>query len=473
MEKVVNKESVISNASETQKNGPRSSWTSSTGNPTTPLLQTKLSVGAVDDPLEKEADETADRVMRMPDHSFIQRKCQECEKEEKLQRKPANDDVTPVIQTKSDSSPAVAESTASSIESSTGKGSPLDQDTHAFMSSRFNSDFSGVNIHTNSEAVQWNQDLGARAFTMGSDIYFNQGQYHPYAEDGKRLLAHELTHVLQQKGNGTLNVQRQMVSEPKPDFVDQRDGAPHATTCGAPSNCPKTFCQPYKSENLARSQRDKMMLVLQIGIGAAVNSRVVPLWSQYLMGGSPPQDLSSKFGADFAASPTTASTTTFLVDALRQNLIASPPSFPAGLAAVVVDLKSTIGSEISAINTAGGTNEMNFNYPSDIAGNLAGGIGDNQTACVSGAQPSPFNDERLATGIATVIKDGAGNLTVYPLINYTVKDTIDLCPGNCGTSKEQIATVPMSQFEATGISGDVPFTVNFSAAPPPFKIPHP
>ena len=116
---------------------------------------------------------------------------------------------------------------------------------------------------------------------------------------------------------------------------------------------------------------------------------------------------------------------------------------------------------------------MNFNYPSDIAGNLAGGIGDNQTACVSGAQPSPFNDERRATGIATVIKDAAGNLTVYPLINYTVKDTIDLCPGNCGTSKEQIATVPMSQFEATGISGDVPFTINFSAAPPPFTILHP
>lgn len=473
MEKVVSKASVTSKASNTQEKDPKPNWSSSTKNLARPLLQTKLDVGAIDDPLEKEADDTAAHVMRMPDHSFIQRKCQACEKEDKLQRKPADEDELSHIQRKSDSSIPVADSTANAIESSSGKGSPLDQHTNAFMSSRFNKDFSGVKIHTNSEAVRLNQDLKARAFTTGSDIYFNQGQYQPTSEDGKRLLAHELTHVVQQKGKARFGLQRQMASEPKPDFVDQRDGAPHATTCGAPSNCPKTFCQPYKSENLARSQRDKLMFILLAGIGAAVNSRVVPLWSEYLMGGSPPQDLSSKFGNDFAASPTTASTTSFLVNSLKRNLTASPPSFSGGPAVVVVDLKSTIGPEITEINTAGGTNEMNFNYPSDIAGNLAGGIGDNQTACVSGAQPSPFNDERRATGIATVIKDAAGNLTVYPLINYTVKDTIDLCPGNCGTSKEQIATVPMSQFEATGISGDVPFTINFSAAPPPFTILHP
>ena len=472
MEKVVKKESGVVNPSSAQKNILGLTSISRTRNLTAPTIQTKLSVGAIDDPLEKEADDTADRIMRMPDHSFIQRKCHDCEKEETLHKKPAGGKVNPITQTRSDPGLAVSDSTESSIKSSSGKGSPLDQHTNAFMSSRFNNDFSGVKIHTNSEAVNYNQDLNARAFTLGSDIYFNQNQYQPSSEDGKKLLAHELTHVVQQEGSPTFYLQRQMASEPKPDFVDQRDGAPHATNCGAPSHCPKTFCQPYKSENMARSQRDKLMLVLLAGIGAAVNSRVVPYWSDYLMGGSPPQDLSAKFGADFAASPTTASTTTFLVDSLRRNLTVSPPSFPGGLSVVVVDLKSIIGPEIAAINTAGGTKEMNFNYPSDIAGNLAGGIGDNQTACVSGAQPSPFNDERLATGIATVIKDGSGNLTVFPLINYTVKDTIDLCPGDCGTSTEQIATVAMSQFEATGISGDVPFTVNFSAAPPPFTIPN-
>ena len=56
----------------------------------------------------------------------------------------------------------------------------------------------------------------------------------------------------------------------------------------------------------------------------------------------------------------------------------------------------------------------------------------------------------------------AGLNTIVPFLD-SVRDTIDLCPGDCGTSLEQIATVPMSQFEATGIAGDVPFTVEFPA----------
>jgi hypothetical protein len=431
------------------------------------VVQTKLDVGSVDDPLEKEADSMADAVMRSPDHSFIQRKCEACEKEEKVQKKEMS---TEAKQPKGTIS--ASESTERAIDSSSGKGTALDQQTKSFMSGRFGNDFSGVKIHTDSEAIQMNRDLKAKAFTTGSDIYFNQGQYQPHSDDGKRLLAHELSHVVQQREGKKDNIRRQMVSEPKPDFVDQRDGAPKATTCGGPSNCPDTFCKPFKSENMARSQRDKSMMFLLAGIGATVSSRVMPLWSEYLLGGSPPQNLSSKFGGDFAASPTTAKTTNFLVDALKRNLTASPPTFPAGLSTTVIDLKSIIGTEISEINTSGAKNEMNFNFPSDIAGNIAGGIGDNQTTCMSGAQPSPFNDERLATGIATVIKTGTGDLNVFPLINYIVKDTIDLCPGNCGTSMEQIATVSMSQFEATGISGDVPFTIEFSAAPPPFIIKH-
>jgi hypothetical protein len=65
---------------------------------------------------------------------------------------------------------------------------------------------------------------------------------------------------------------------------------------------------------------------------------------------------------------------------------------------------------------------------------------------------------------------------VQPFLTYTVKDTIDLCPGDCGAKKEQIATIPMSQWEATGISGDVPFFVDFPAPPVstlPFSIPKP
>jgi hypothetical protein len=115
---------------------------------------------------------------------------------------------------------------------------------------------------------------------------------------------------------------------------------------------------------------------------------------------------------------------------------------------------------------------MNFNVIGDIPGNIAGGIGKDQAANPIGAQPSPQNDARIVKGDVTVI-DGGANLMVIPNLTYTVKDTVDLCPGDCGAAKEQTATIPMSQWEATGISGDVPFTVDFPALVMPFMVPKP
>lgn len=170
------------------------------------LLQTKLNVGSPDDPLEKEADAVADRVMRMPEENFIQRKCSSCEQEEEKQahRKPISESITSFIQAKHNAEKVSAsDETSQSIQSSKGNGSPLGSDIQTFMSDRFNNDFSGVSIHTDSNAVQLNRDLNARAFTVGNDIYFNQNEYQPQSSEGKQLLAHELTHTLQQ-GENTL-----------------------------------------------------------------------------------------------------------------------------------------------------------------------------------------------------------------------------------------------------------------------------
>ena len=161
-------------------------------------IQPKLTVGAPDDPYEKEADSVADKVMRMPDNHFVQRKCAHCEEEEKLQRKPLGESITPYIQRKSDSTPAVSNSTSQSIESSRGGGSRMDNHTESFMSNRFGSDFSNVKIHNDGHSARLNRELNAKAFTVGSDIYFNDGQYQPGSSSGKHLLAHELTHVVQQ-----------------------------------------------------------------------------------------------------------------------------------------------------------------------------------------------------------------------------------------------------------------------------------
>ena len=88
----------------------------------------------------------------------------------------------------------------SRLASGKGSGSPLDNQTRSFMESRFGNDFSGVRVHTDSSSVSMNKELGAQAFTHGNDIYFNSGKYNPGSSDGKKLLAHELTHTIQQTG---------------------------------------------------------------------------------------------------------------------------------------------------------------------------------------------------------------------------------------------------------------------------------
>ena len=84
------------------------------------------------------------------------------------------------------------------IESSRGGGQSLDRGVQAQMGQALNADFSGVRVHTDAGADGLNQSLSARAFTTGRDIYFRQGEYNPGNSGGRELLAHELTHVVQQ-----------------------------------------------------------------------------------------------------------------------------------------------------------------------------------------------------------------------------------------------------------------------------------
>jgi Domain of unknown function (DUF4157)/Annexin len=170
-------------------------------------LQCKLEIGSVKDPLEAEADAMADRVMRMPDTPLVQRKCAGCEEEkEKLQRKPLAASITPFIQTKGAEDGTASDAVTSQINATKGSGNDLDGNTKSFMESRFGADFSNVKIHTDDDAVQMNRELGAQAFTVGNDIFFNSGQYAPDSGSGKHLLAHELTHTVQQ-GNAS-SIQR-------------------------------------------------------------------------------------------------------------------------------------------------------------------------------------------------------------------------------------------------------------------------
>jgi uncharacterized protein DUF4157 len=178
-------------------------------------IQCKLAVGAVDDPLESEADAMADKVMSMPKRAFIQKKCAHCEEEKKLQRKP----LTPFIQKKQSAANSVASDNISSqIQSTQGNGTALPDSTKSFMESRFGADFSNVNIHTGNHAIQMSKELNAQAFTVENDIYFNEGKYQPESSEGQQLLAHELTHVVQQE-----NVNKQIICRQEGELPEESE----------------------------------------------------------------------------------------------------------------------------------------------------------------------------------------------------------------------------------------------------------
>ncbi len=164
-------------------------------------LQAKLTIGAVKDPLEHEADAAADRVMGMADPEVVrstgpaalQRKCAACEEEEKpVRRKTAGGDMAGEA-----APPEVGQ-----VLSTPGRA--LDPATHEFMASRFGTDFSDVRIHTDARAARSAEAVGARAYTVGNNVVFGAGQYDPAGEGGRRLLAHELAHVVQQGEGGVI-----------------------------------------------------------------------------------------------------------------------------------------------------------------------------------------------------------------------------------------------------------------------------
>lgn len=161
-------------------------------------MQPKLAVGRRDDPLEREADRTADQVMSLrggrPSITAaapqVSRACAGCEEKEAgtLQAKPAT---AP--------GPAHAHAPAVVNQVLASPGRPLDAGTRSFMERRFGQGFQDVRIHTDARAAQSASAVEALAYTVGPNVVFGAGQYDPESPRGRRLLAHELTHVAQQK----------------------------------------------------------------------------------------------------------------------------------------------------------------------------------------------------------------------------------------------------------------------------------
>jgi hypothetical protein len=159
------------------------------------------------DSLEREADRTADRVLASPPHS-------------------AADGLAIHDQRSADhvSDQAATAAPPSVDRALSESGSPLDSTLRQDMEKRFGHDFSRVRVHSGAAAEQSARDLDANAYTMGHDVVFGEGRFSPGTATGRRLLAHELTHVVQQRG-GPTSVQR----DPK------KDAPPPATKTPAPA----------------------------------------------------------------------------------------------------------------------------------------------------------------------------------------------------------------------------------------------
>jgi hypothetical protein len=106
------------------------------------------------------------------------------------------------------------DATAGRINQARGGGQPLDTAVQKQMGAAMGHDFSGVNVHTGSESNELNRDLSARAFTSGQDVFFRQGDYDPGSDSGRELIAHELTHVVQQSTGAVTGGQKMTVNPP-------------------------------------------------------------------------------------------------------------------------------------------------------------------------------------------------------------------------------------------------------------------
>jgi len=195
-----------------------------------PFIQAKLQISTPGDRFEQEADRVADTVMRMsssqesvatsisqPQISRIQRKCAACEKagvvqracknchsgpleeNEPLQREATEENSDEMLQG-ADGQLQASEGAQSQINNLKGGGQPLSPSLRSYFEPRFGQDFSGVRLHTDANGASAARSVNAKAFTLGSDVAFAAGQYSPETTGGKRLLAHELTHVVQQGG---------------------------------------------------------------------------------------------------------------------------------------------------------------------------------------------------------------------------------------------------------------------------------
>lgn len=139
---------------------------------------------------DKEVQTKTEEVTEEKDEEMVQSQSEDKEEEDVMQSKGTDEPA-----------PTAVNNFSQKLAQTKGKGSPMPPSLNEEMSEYFGKDLSTVSIHTSETAVQLCSQIGARAFTHGNDIYFNEGKYKPDTSEGRHLLVHELTHVVQQGNN--------------------------------------------------------------------------------------------------------------------------------------------------------------------------------------------------------------------------------------------------------------------------------
>lgn len=191
-------------------------------------VQTKMAISSPGDSFEQEADAVADRLLRMPDPISTGERGSNTLARTKSERESSE--------------------VASEINSLRDGGEPLPDSSRAFFEPRFGHDLSRVRIHSNAAAAESARTVNALAYTVGNDIVFGENQYAPETQSGKKLLAHELTHTLQQSGPAML--QRTPDDEKEKEEKKKPPPAkPAVTACPTFVSLTATINQPKVSDS--------------------------------------------------------------------------------------------------------------------------------------------------------------------------------------------------------------------------------
>ena len=181
------------------------------------VVQPKLTIGEPNDKYEQEADRVATQVVQtINSPQSVEPIVPEAVQRESVAKKGKELQMKPILQRKGTTNSEASTDLENAINSARGGGQSLDIGLQAKMGQAMGVDFSRVKVHTDERSDRLNQSIQAKAFTTGKDVFFRQGEYNPSSKGGQELIAHELTHVVQQGGSEIrCKLQSSISSSPK------------------------------------------------------------------------------------------------------------------------------------------------------------------------------------------------------------------------------------------------------------------